>query len=757
MNKVFKKRLPRDIRKNIGRYMALFVLIIMSMYIIISVVGAAQTIITRTAEKREDNKVEDGEFSVFLKLTEEQEQEIAEKGTTLEKKFFIDVKMEGGKTLRIMKNRVNINLLDLDEGEMAVDVNEIVMEKRFSEENNIHIGDSIEIAGKSYEVAGIGSTPDYDMIVKNMSDMTADSTKFGTAFVTAEAYEDIKATDGITTEKYCYSYLLNDAMTDNELKDFIGKYEISYEDRKMDNLTEFVKAEDNPRISSGAASDVEMQQKVGMVAGIIIIALLTYVISVFTIHQIQQESSVIGALYALYALGAKKKDLLLHYLTVPVIISFLGGVVGTIIGFSSVGVDFQMLDSYTYFSIPKLEPYYPTYLLVYGLVMPPLVAFVVNWLVINKKLSQTALSLIRNEQKLEKGKDIQLKSKNFLSIFQIRQMLRERRTGVTVVAGMFISMVIFMIGLDCYVLCKHVEEQNIRDINYEYMYLLKYPDGQIPKEGEACYSETLSKEFMGYSLDVTLMGIDRENPYYGVKAVKGKNKVVIGASVAQKYGIQTGDKLILTDKADDMDYAFTVEDIADYSIGLTVFMDIDSMRELFDKEKDYYNVILADRELSIEEERIYGITTKEDIISAAGIFIDLMMTMIVMMIGVSLIIFCTVMYLMINVMIERASFGIALIRIFGYRMKEVKKLYLNGNTYIVALGAIIGIPVTKLAADAMYPAFIANTAMGMDLTFPWYLYVGIFAGIMFIYFIINGFLAANLKKIQPAEVLKNRE
>jgi putative ABC transport system permease protein len=90
-------------------------------------------------------------------------------------------------------------------------------------------------------------------------------------------------------------------------------------------------------------------------------------------------------------------------------------------------------------------------------------------------------------------------------------------------------------------------------------------------------------------------------------------------------------------------------------------------------------------------------------------------------------------------------------------MKEVKKLYLNGNTYIVALGAIIGIPVTKLAADTLYPAFIANTAMGMDLTFSWYLYVGIFAGIMLIYFIINGFLAANLKKIQPAEVLKNRE
>lgn len=124
---------------------------------------------------------------------------------------------------------------------------------------------------------------------------------------------------------------------------------------------------------------------------------------------------------------------------------------------------------------------------------------------------------------------------------------------------------------------------------------------------------------------------------------------------------------------------------------------------------------------------------------------------------ISMLIFCTVMYLMLNVMVERASFGITLIKIFGYRAKEVRKLYLNGNTYVIALGAVVGIPVTKYIADVLYPAFIANTAMGMDLTFSWYLYVGIFVGIMLIYFIINSILSGKLKKIQPVEVLKNRE
>lgn len=756
MNKVLKKRLLRDIRENAGRYTALFLLIIMSMYIIISVVGAAQTVITRTTQKREENMVEDGEFSVFFELSEEKEQEIREEGITLEQNFYVDVEMEKEKNLRVMKNRVNINLIDLDEGHLAVNDDEIVVEKRFSEENNIYLGDVIKILGKSYKVTGIGSTPDYDMIVKNKADMTADSTMFGTAFMTDSAYEQLKKGQGVTTEQFCYSYLLNDAMTGDELKEFLGNLlnKNIGDVRETNYILEFVEASKNPRIHSGAASDVEMQQKMGMVAGIIIMALLTYVISVFTIHQIQQESSVIGALYAL---GAKKKDLMRHYLTLPVVVSFLGGIIGTIIGFSPIGVGYQMRDSYTYYSIPKLDTYYSAYLLVYGLVMPPLVAAIVNRLVINKKLSQTALSLIKNEQKIEKGKDIRLKGKNFLSVFQIRQMLRERRTAITVVAGLLISMIIFMIGLDCYVLCKHVEEQNIRDAGFEYMYILKYPEEEIPVGGEACYSETLSKEFMGYSLDVTVMGIDENNSYYGVKPVKGKDKIIIGASVAQKYDLEIGDELILTDSANDKEYAFTIEGIADYSIGLTVFMDIKSMRELFGQEDNYYNVILSDKELEITEDRIYSVTTKEDIISAAGIFIDLMMPMIVMMIGVSFVIFCTVMYLMMNVMVERASYGIALVRIFGYRMKEIRKLYLSGNTYIVALGTILGIPTTKFVADILYPAFIANTAMGMDLSFSWYLYVGIFAGIMLIYLVINHILSFNLKKIQPTEVLKNRE
>ncbi|MGN1136584.1 MAG: hypothetical protein ACI4SF_10240 [Oscillospiraceae bacterium] len=45
----------------------------------------------------------------------------------------------------------------------------------------------------------------------------------------------------------------------------------------------------------------------------------------------------------------------------------------------------------------------------------------------------------------------------------------------------------------------------------------------------------------------------------------------------------------------------------------------------------------------------------------------------------------------------------------------------------------------------------------MKLHFPWYMYAMIYVGIMLICFAVNGLLTAKLKKITPAEVLKNRD
>jgi len=336
-------------------------------------------------------------------------------------------------------------------------------------------------------------------------------------------------------------------------------------------------------------------------------------------------------------------------------------------------------------------------------------------------------------------------------------MLREVRISVTVVIGMFISLLIFMLGLNCFVLCENVGTDAKNTAKFEYMYTLKYPPETVPEDAEACYTEALSKTEMGYTLDISIIGIDGDNKYFDTQPEAEKSCLILGKSTADKYGLKKGDKLILTDSSNEMDYAFTVEDVCSYSIGLTAFMDIDSMRELFGREDGYYNMLLSDKPLNIDDGRIYSVTTRSDVERSSAVFADLMTPMVTMMISVSVVIFLVVMYLMTGVMIDRSSFGISLIKVFGFRKNEAKKLYLNGNAIITAIGAIICIPLSKLTMDAIYPWAIANTACGMNMRFEWYFYLLIFAGVMLVYFIVNALLTRKINSITPAEVLKNRE
>ncbi len=771
MQKILKKRIWRDLKANGPRYLALWLLIVMGMYLIVSMVGAADTIILGGERNAEKLCREDGEFQVFVPLTEKEEEQLRELGIVLEKQFYMDYEVEEKGTLRVLQEREKLNRFAVDDGSDKLKDGEALLEKRYAEEHAIQVGDPLEVGGNTFTVKGIGSVPDYDAPIKNLSDACVDSEQFGLIFVSEEDYAKMKKEGNRTkSEEYVYAYQLGEDVTNKEVKDVLKEFTVKAEDiedpyfqeyweengvgEMMKNLTLFLPAEDNTRIGASAEDQV-INKMGGLIAGVIVMILITYVISVFVIHGIDKESTVIGALYSL---GVTRKDLLMHYVMLPVVITFLGGVVGTVIGFSKWGVASQCVDCYGYFSIPQMPTVCSGYLLVYGIVMPPVAAILVNTLVIWKRLSQPALRLLRNEQKKKPmRRNVTLGNMGFVGRFRVRQMLREMRTGFTVVFGMFVSMLIFMLGLNCYTLCQHISVENKADTKYEYMYTYKYPDKEVPDGGEACFAKSLKKEILGYNLDVTLMGVEEDNPYFDVEPREGRDKVIISSAMAQKYGLKEGDTVVLRDEELEQNYAFTVDGITQYSTAFYVFMDIDEMREMFGEAEDYYNVVFADEALDIEAGRLYATTSKEEISKSSDVFVEQMVPLITMTTVASTLIFCVVMYLMLKVMIDRSAFGIALVKIFGYRAKEIRKLYLDGNFCTIAVGAAVCIPLAKKGMDMLYPMLVSNVACGMNLAFSWKMYASVYAGVILLYFIITPLLVRHVKQMLPANVLKNRE
>lgn len=913
MQKLLSKRILRDLKSNFFRYFSLFFLIVLGMFMIISIVGSAESIIWGVERSNEETLLEDGEFSVFVPLSAQELKKLNDTGATVCENFYLDFPVENT-VLRVYEERKNTNLFVLTKGRSLLGQGEILLEQHYAEAHNIMLSDTLTIGSMSYTVVGLGSTPDYDAVFEKVSDTSVDSDLFGTAFVQANDYAQLLALgQSIKTEEYCYSYLLNGKISDAELKEIIQSFELdrsqvqdhfflemldeiestkndiqdgirelldgseelsdglfeitdnnaelndaakelfdsmleqindsleesdidvvlqadTYEQQidkmlqnpaaysskikdnlleakkslksftefqngikeytyavqeaadgsleltdgieelqdkanemleeyftyDLDNLTSFITRENNPRIKA-SINDVLINKYVGMVAGMILMFLFTYVISVFVVHSIEQESSVIGALYAV---GVTKRQLLFHYLVMPVCVTLVGGVVGCLLGFSKFGIGWQMQDSIAYFSMPPLEIVCPGYLLLYGLAMPPLAAVIVNLLVISKKLNRTALSLMRNEQPANhanKIRTLNLGHLSFLPRFQIRQQLRELRSGITLIGAMFVCLLILMLAVNCYVLCNNYQLAAANDTKYEYLYSYKYPTKEVPKGGTEGYMESLNKEAYGYDVEMNILGLTEDNPYYDIRVSDKMNELVLSSAAASKFSVDVGDKLVLSDEINERDYAFTVTEIIPYSSALYGFMDIDTMRELFGQEEDYYNVVFANKELAIETGRLYASMSRANIEQSAQVFIQMMKPMFVMMTVLSALIFMIVMYLMMKVMVDRSSFSISLMKVLGYRKWEIKKLYLDGNLLIVAVGSLIGVPLSKWLMDALYPYFVSNIAIGLDLTFSWKIYLAIFAGIFLCYLVINTLLVHRLNHVLPAEVLKNRE
>ncbi len=756
MNRVLNKRLKRDLRANLGRYLALLFMIFFGVYLVISVVNAAEVIIIGTENTKEQNQVEDGQFSVFLSLTDEELSKVSVNGTKIEKMFSVDLTVSDGTQLRVFKTREDIDKVMLDDGTLPQTNEQIVLEKNYARIHDLSIGDSISVEGRHYTVCGVGSVPDYDQTLKTFASPAVDAENFALMFVTSQEYDKIVEDLPSKQQTYTYGYKLGESTSD-ELKDLLketmkGKLDGLFAG-DMENLTSFVTADENIRVEA-AAGDVVMDKNVGLMAGIIVLFLFAYVISVFVVHQIEQEQSVIGALYAL---GVKKKNLLAHYVVLPTLTALAGGILGGLSGFSPLGVGIMIRSHYEYFSVPDFPMVYPVYLVLYAVLVPPVICALVNLWTVNRKLSRTALSLLRNEQSAGNYKKVNLKCKKFTTLFSIRQLMRESRSAITIVVGMLITFMVIALGVNTYVLCSYIRDQNPQDTKYEYMYLYKFPDSQAPEGGEATFVKTLNIDCMDYTLDVSVIGIDGESRFFDAKPEKGLSRCVVNRSMVQRYGYEVGDKIVLTDSAADRDYSFTVTGISEYSVGFTIFMDTGSMRELFNEEEDYFNVVYSDVPLDIDEGKLYSTTTREDIKKSSGIFVDAMIPTMTALISGGVVIFCIVLFLMLGVMIDRSTMGISLIKIFGYRPGEIRKLYLNGNLFVVIVGGLISFPIAKKIIDTLYPGFISNVACSMHLSYPWYLYLAIAGSVLVIYFVINRLLIGKINRISPVEILKDRE
>ena len=525
-------------------------------------------------------------------------------------------------------------------------------------------------------------------------------------------------------------------------------------DTRVNKVSVITTQSSNPRIGS-----LEQNQKlfrtIGIVLSVILLLLISYVLSVFVSHSIEEERPIIGALYAL---GVTRGQVLANYVLLPVGVALCGGIVGTLAGLSPIGVSLQIDQVEAGYSSVHAAGLPPAWVLACGLVLPPVIAAAVNVAVLFRKLNLPVLDLLNRREASVRTFDIPALNKlSFDRKFQIRRVIRERGIVLTMFLGTFAATLLIMLGADCYTVCTNLIDDAQSETKWEYLYTYAYPDQNPPEGGTTAYLRNLTMvDRGGDEHGVALVGTTADNPYFDVSPAVGKNKCTISSAVAKKFNLVVGDKIVMTDGVTNTDYAFTVSAVIPYESSLYAFMDISSMRDLFNKDTSYYNVVLSSQPLAINAQALYSTTTYDDVQRAAQQFYDSIRPRMILLMVLPVVLFAVVMYLLLMVMIDRAALGISLLKIFGYEDSLVRKLYLRANTVIVVLLALVEIPVCKAIIDAVYKDVMSSSAIaGRFDTHP-LAYVLAFVAILLIYTLVNKLLLRRVNKIEPSDVLRNR-
>lgn len=155
----------------------------------------------------------------------------------------------------------------------------------------------------------------------------------------------------------------------------------------------------------------------------ILIAIMAFIFAVTTNNTIVKEASVIGTLRAS---GYTRRELLLHYLSLPVLITILSAVIGNILGYT-VFKDICAGMYYGSYSLPTYQTRWNANAFLLTTVIPAILMFVINAVLISGRLRLSPLRFLRHDfAKKGKSHAVRLPNFRFFSRFRLRILLQNK-------------------------------------------------------------------------------------------------------------------------------------------------------------------------------------------------------------------------------------------------------------------------------------------------------------------------------------------
>ncbi len=755
MRNPLQKRLPRELISDLGKYLVIFLFMTLTIGMISGFLVADDSMLAAYDESFSKYNIEDGNFTLNEKADDALIGEIEKSEVTLYPNFYLEQETQKGvdSTLRIFKERKEVDLACLMDGKMPESADEIAIDRMYAANNELKTGDTLTIDGRAYEISGLVALSDYSALFSSNGDMMFDAVKFGVALVTEEGFEGFDA-DAV---RYNYAWKYDkEPKNDTKAKELGTDLMEDIAAAAMTDqnaLTGFIPAYTNSAMQF-TGDDMGSDKSMMLMLLYILIAIMAFVFGVTTNNTIVKEAGVIGTLRAS---GYTRAELLRHYICLPVIVTFLAAVIGNVLGYTWFKDVFAQM-YYNSYSLPTYKTRWNAEAFFLTTLVPILIMLVVNLVLISHKLQLSPLKFLRRDlKKTNRKKAMHLWHFKFFNRFRLRIIFQNSASYLTLLIGILFANILLMFGLMMVPLLEHYQDAVMDNMIAEYQYILKVPAETENEEAEKYCVSTLKTVFENRESDeVTAYGIKADSDY--VDAALPKDGVFVSDSYADKYKLKEGDTIRLKEAYGKNKYEFEIKGIYNYPAGICIFMPIEEYREVFDKDADYFNGYFSNEKLNdLLDESIMSTVTEDDLTKLSRQLDVSMGEMFQLVNGFAVVLFALLVYLLTKLIIEKNSTSISMVKILGYDNREIGHLYLTATTWVVVFGIALSLPVSYLLIELIYRGMMADYHGWLTLYVAPKVYGEMFALGLIVYFVVAFFQLRRIQKIPMEEALKNVE